>query len=264
MAIAAVLRQAALAIGEPDRAAQVERVACEARAGDLAYLSVTTATTATTTPGSTRRVRTRSSGSRPSSPRSRSLHVVHVSKTRTSTPWRTSRARAAIAFGAVGDRGAAARAFLAKGGGPLPPAPPGWRDARLAAVDAARARPGERQDDPDLEAPEHVAAYLRPSGAGAIVARRGDAGVSQRHERRPARRRRVPACRVLPRRRRRVPRHRGAALPPQARGGAAAARCGPRRRSSAFPTTRRWPPRNGSCAGPARSPRPIGRARASR
>ena len=38
-AIAAVLRQAAAAIGEPDRAAQVERVACEARAGDLAYLS---------------------------------------------------------------------------------------------------------------------------------------------------------------------------------------------------------------------------------
>ena len=38
-AIAAVLRQAAAAIGEPDRAAHVERVACEARAGDLAYLS---------------------------------------------------------------------------------------------------------------------------------------------------------------------------------------------------------------------------------
>ena len=37
--IAAVLRQAAAAIGEPDRAAHVERVACEARAGDLAYLS---------------------------------------------------------------------------------------------------------------------------------------------------------------------------------------------------------------------------------
>ena len=38
-AIAAVLRQAAAAIGEPDRAAQVVRVASEARAGDLAYLS---------------------------------------------------------------------------------------------------------------------------------------------------------------------------------------------------------------------------------
>ena len=38
-AIAAVLRQAAAAIGEPERAAQVLRVASEARAGDLAYLS---------------------------------------------------------------------------------------------------------------------------------------------------------------------------------------------------------------------------------
>ena len=38
-AIAAVLRQAAAAIGEPARAAQVVRVASEARAGDLAYLS---------------------------------------------------------------------------------------------------------------------------------------------------------------------------------------------------------------------------------
>ena len=37
-AIAAVLRQAAAAIGEPERAAQVVRVASEAR-GDLAYLS---------------------------------------------------------------------------------------------------------------------------------------------------------------------------------------------------------------------------------
>ena len=37
-AIAAVLRQAAAAIGEPERAAHVERVASEAR-GDLAYLS---------------------------------------------------------------------------------------------------------------------------------------------------------------------------------------------------------------------------------
>ena len=38
-AIAAVLRQAAAAIGEPGRAEEVNRVACEARAGDLAYLS---------------------------------------------------------------------------------------------------------------------------------------------------------------------------------------------------------------------------------
>ena len=171
-AIAAVLRQAALAIGEPDRAAQVERVACEARAGDLAYLSGDDSDDSdddaweyAACPDAEQRFEAVESA---------------LAYRYTSSTFRDAdldavahfAARAAVACGAVGHRGAAARAFLDK-------EVDRYRRrlhagaARLAAVDAARARPGERQDDPDLESPEHVAAFLkRPSGAGAIVARR--------------------------------------------------------------------------------------------
>ena len=170
-AIAAVLRQAAAAIGEPDRAAQVERVACEARAGDLAYLSGDDSDDSdddaweyAACPDAEQRFEAVESA----------LAHRYTSSTFQDADLDAVAhfaARAAVAFGAVGDRGAAAKVFLAKevdlyrrrlqAGA-----------TRLAAVDAARARPGERQDDPDLEAPEHVAAYLRPSGAGAIAARR--------------------------------------------------------------------------------------------
>ena len=170
-AIAAVLRQAALAIGEPDRAAQVERVACEARAGDLAYLSGDDSDDSdddaweyAACPDAEQRFEAVESA---------------LAYRYTSSTFRDAdldavahfAARAAVAFGAVGDRGAAAKVFLAKETA-LYRRRLQAGATRLAAVDAARARPGERQDDPDFEAPEHVAAYLRPSGAGAIVARR--------------------------------------------------------------------------------------------
>ncbi len=169
-AIAAVLRQAAAAIGEPDRAAHVERVACEAR-GDLAYLSGDDSDDSdaddweyAACPDAEQRFEAVESALayRYASSRSQDADLDAVAH---------FAARAAVACGAVGHRGAAARAFLDK-------EVDRYRRrlhagaTRLAAVDAARARPGERQDDPDLEAPEHVAAYLRPSGAGAIVARR--------------------------------------------------------------------------------------------
>ena len=170
-AIAAVLRQAAAAIGEPERAAQVLRVASEARAGDLAYLSGDDSDDSdddgweyAACPDAEQRFE--------------AVEVALANRYASSTSQDADvdavahfAARAAVACGAVGHRGAAARAFLDK-------EVDRYRRrlhagaTRLAAVDAARARPGERQDDPDLEAPEHVAAYLRPSGAGAIVARR--------------------------------------------------------------------------------------------
>ena len=171
-AIAAVLRQAALAIGEPDRAAQVERVACEARAGDLAYLSGDDSDDSdddaweyAACPDAEQRFEAVESA----------LAYRYASSTFQDADLDAVAhfaARAAVAFGAVGDRGAAAKVFLAKETA-LYRRRLQAGAARLAAVDAARARPGERQDDPDLEAPEHVAAFLkRPSGAGAIVARR--------------------------------------------------------------------------------------------
>ena len=170
-AIAGLLRQAAAAIGEPNRAEQVKRVACEARAGDLAYLggddSDDSDDDAWEYDGCTNEMQ-------------RFEAVEFALATRyTSSTFRDAdldavahfAARAAVAFGAVGDRGAAAKVFLAKETA-LYRRRLKAGATRLAAVDAARARPGERQDDPDFEAPDHVAAYLRPSGAGAIVARR--------------------------------------------------------------------------------------------
>ena len=167
-AIAAVLRQAAAAIGEPDRAAQVERVACEARAatsrlsGDDSDDSDDDAWEYAACPDAEQRFEAVESAlaNRYTSSTFQDADLDAVAH---------FAARAAVACGAVGHRGAAARAFLDK-------EVDRYRRrlqagaTRLAAVDAARARPGERQDDPDLEAPEHVAAYLRPSGAGAIVA----------------------------------------------------------------------------------------------
>ena len=171
-AIAAVLRQAAAAIGEPDRAAQVVRVASEAREGDLAYLSGDDSDESDDDvweyDGCTNEMQ-----------RFEAVESA-LAYRYTSSTFRDAdldavahfAARAAVACGAVGHRGAAARAFLDK-------EVDRYRRrlhagaTRLAAVDAARARPGELQDDPDLEAPEHVTAFLkRPSGAGAIVARR--------------------------------------------------------------------------------------------
>ena len=170
-AIAAVLRQAAAAIGEPDRAAQVKRVAAEARAGDLAYLSGDDSDDSDDDGWEY-------AACTDAEQRFEAVEFALATRYTSSTFQDADldavahfAARAAVAFGAVGDRGDAAKVFLAKEtalyrrrlqAGAM----------RLAAVDAARARPGERQDDPDLEAPEHVAAYLRPSGAGAIVARR--------------------------------------------------------------------------------------------
>ena len=111
-AIAAVLRQAAWPSVSPT-APRVERVACEARANDLAYLSGDDSDDSdddaweyAACPDAEQRFEA-------SSRRSRTLHVVHVSR-RGPRCRRHFAARAAVAFGAVGDRGAAAKVFLAK------------------------------------------------------------------------------------------------------------------------------------------------------
>lgn len=170
--IANVLRQAAAAIGEPDRAAAILGAAVEARAGDVAYLSGDDSDESdddeweyAVCPDAERRF----------------AEVEFALATRYSSSKRQENAgldavahfaaRAAVAFGAVGDRGTAARAFLAK-------EMQRYRRclqsgaARLSAAAAARAKPGERQNDPDLEVPTDVAAYLHRCGAGAVVARR--------------------------------------------------------------------------------------------
>ena len=113
-AIAAVLRQAAAAIGEPDRAAQVERVACEARAGDLAYLSGDDSDDSdddaweyAACPDAEQRFEAVESA----------LAYRYVSSTFQDADVDAVAhfaARAAVACGAVGHRGAAARAFLDK------------------------------------------------------------------------------------------------------------------------------------------------------
>ena len=125
-AIAAVLRQAAAAIGEPDRAAQVKRVAVEARAGDLAYLSGDDSDDSdddaweyAACPDAEQRFEAVESA----------LAYRYASSTFQDADLDAVAhfaARAAVACGAVGRRGAR---VPRQGGGPLPPAPPRGRDA---------------------------------------------------------------------------------------------------------------------------------------